>query len=281
MPPTLKLGNFGLACGPMASRRSSSSSMAASSAIRRAISSRRSRSLSLGSRHGVAQTCRMAAAAAPKSCVHRRWVGRCLRAPARATRSQLSSKASASERSAVSLDPGGEQQQEGAFELGVGQELVAKRRPAALEGHRRADLVEHLDPRRQPGLDRVLGEQTLGERVERADGRAVELLQSDSGSAAPRSPSGSASAAFSSSARIRSRSSAPAFSVKVIAAIRRSSTWPPDTSAKTRWTRADVFPDPAPASTNSVVSRSLAIRSRADLIGQGRAGHGNLIRSSI
>ena len=123
------------------------------------------------------------------------------------------------------LDPGGEEQQEGALECGVGQQLVAERRPAGLEGDRRAHLVEHLDPGRQAGLDRVLGEQALGEGVQRADGGAVELFEGQP-AARPASPSGSASAAFSSAARMRSRSSAPAFSVKVMAAMRRSSACP-------------------------------------------------------
>ncbi len=93
----------------------------------------------------------------------------------------MSSKAWASDCRAVGLDPGGEQQQDRAFECGVGQELVAERRPAGLEGHRRAHLVEHLDPGRESGLHRVLGEQALGERVQGADGRTVELLQGEPG----------------------------------------------------------------------------------------------------
>ena len=79
----------------------------------------------------------------------------------------------------------------------------------------------------------------------------------------PTAPSGSASASFSSAPRMRSRSSAPAFSVKVIAAMRRSSTRPLVTRARTRLTSAEVLPDPAPASTKRVVSRSSVIRWRA------------------
>ena len=69
--------------------------------------------------------------------------------------------------------------------MGIGQKLVAKRRPTRVERHRRADLVEHLDPGRKPCLDRVFGEQALGKRMERADGRAVELLQGLAGAVPP------------------------------------------------------------------------------------------------
>ena len=60
--------------------------------------------------------------------------------------------------------------------------------------------------------------------------------------------------AFSNSTRNRSRSSAPAFSVNVTAAIVRSGISSRSTSVVTRSTSACVFPDPAPASTNSVVA---------------------------
>src|SRR5581483_11444172 len=88
--------------------------------------------------------------------------------------------------------------------------------------------------------------------------------------AAPASPAASAaSASAPSRVRIRSRSSAPAFSVKVMAASSPSSAATDSTSATTRSTSAVVFPDPAPASTNSVVSRSAVIRSRAACSGAG------------
>ena len=60
---------------------------------------------------------------------------------------------------------------------GSAKQLVTKHRPAAFEGHLGADLVEHLDPGREAGLDRVLGEQALGEGVQGADGRTVELVR--------------------------------------------------------------------------------------------------------
>src|SRR5207302_6831813 len=69
------------------------------------------------------------------------------------------------------------------------------------------------------------------------------------------------------------RSSAPAFSVKVMAAISERSAAPLSTRATTRVTRALVLPDPAPASTKRVASRSSRIRSRSDWSGAGgRAG---------
>ena len=77
------------------------------------------------------------------------------------------------------------------------------------------------------------------------------------------SGSGSAVARSCSFRRMRSRSSAPAFSVKVIAAISRNSATPLVTSATTRATSAVVLPDPAPASTNRVPVRSRSMRSRA------------------
>ena len=138
--------------------------MAASSRIRSAISSSRWRSLSLGSWQGVGADIADRPPAADVERADGPTGGRVAAAGTRScTRSQLSSKASASELQRRGLDPGGEQQQEGAFECGIGQKLVVERRPAGLEGHRGADLVEHLDPGRKPGLDRVLGKQALGE----------------------------------------------------------------------------------------------------------------------
>ena len=67
--------------------------------------------------------------------------------------------------------------------------------------------------------------------------------------------------------RTRSRSSAPAFSVKVMAAIWRSSTVPEVTRATTRPTSAVVLPEPAPASTNSVASRSVLDPIAGGLVG--------------
>ena len=48
--------------------------------------------------------------------------------------------------------------------------------PLLLKLHLRPDFVEHLHPRREAGLDGMLREDSLREGVQRADGRAVELL---------------------------------------------------------------------------------------------------------
>ena len=86
-----------------------------------------------------------------------------------------------------------------------------------------ADLVEHLDQRRQPGLDRVHGQDALRERVQGADRGGVEILQSRGRSLpAVVAGAGSRQFRFSKFARNRSRSSAPAFSVKVTAAMSAS-----------------------------------------------------------
>ena len=71
--------------------------------------------------------------------------------------------------------------------------------------------------------------------------------------------------AASNAARSRSRSSAPAFSVKVTAATCRSGTAESgcSTTATTRSTSERVFPDPAPASTNRVRSSCPVICARA------------------
>jgi hypothetical protein len=70
-----------------------------------------------------------------------------------------------------------EQQQDGPLEVAVGQQLLAKGAPPPLVLDAGADLVEHLDPRREAGLDRVLAEDPLGERVQRSDRRRVELVE--------------------------------------------------------------------------------------------------------
>ena len=121
------------------------------------------------------------------------------------------------------------EQQEGALELGVVEELVERSGEPSIEGHAGRDLVEHLDLRGELRLDRVLAEDPLREGVQRADRGPVELPQRLA--AAPgllRSGSSGSAARSWSSRRMRSRSSAPAFSVNVIAAIDRSSTAPLD-----------------------------------------------------
>ena len=69
----------------------------------------------------------------------------------------------------------GEQQR--ALDRLGGQQLVDETGPAVVEGHGRRHLVEHLDPRRKPGLDGMLDQQPLSEAVQGADGGAVEVVK--------------------------------------------------------------------------------------------------------
>ena len=62
-----------------------------------------------------------------------------------------------------------------------------------------------------------------------------------------------------------SRSSLAAFLVNVTAAISFTNALPSETSATMRSISAVVFPEPAPASTKRLVSRSSWIRDRAEL----------------
>ena len=71
----------------------------------------------------------------------------------------------------------------------------------------------------------------------------------------------------------------PAFSVKVMAAMLAQLDRSADDEGDRRPTSAVVLPEPAPASTNSVVSRSVAMRSRA-LVGRREAGGGHPSPSS-
>ena len=88
---------------------------------------------------------------------------------------------------------------------------AARRSPPLLEVDRLADLVEHLEARRHADCQAVLGEQPAGERVQRRHRRVAERGQRPFDERARRPPS--------SSSRTRTRSSAAAFSVNVIAAI--------------------------------------------------------------
>ena len=57
------------------------------------------------------------------------------------------------------------------------QKVALDARPALLERDGRADLVEHLECRRDTGLDGVGAEDSLREGVQRADGGEVELVE--------------------------------------------------------------------------------------------------------
>ena len=120
------------------------------------------------------------------------------------------------------------------------------------------DLEHRIDAR----LDRPLAQQIGAERMNRADARLLELAERAGEPRALAGISCGSLRALSISPRSRSFSSPAAFSVKVTATIRSSSARPPASAATIRLTSAVVLPVPAAASTISVVSRSLRIRSR-------------------
>ena len=74
-------------------------------------------------------------------------------------------------------DVRGHGEQQGAFQQRVVEQAVAELAPALFELDLRRDLVEHLDVGRQACLDGVLGQDPLRERVQRRDGRDVDLLE--------------------------------------------------------------------------------------------------------
>ena len=126
------------------------------------------------------------------------------------------------------------------------------------------------------GLDRVQRQDALREGVQGADRGAVdgvECLRRPQASVLPRSTGASVSVGSfdgSNATRSRSRSSAPAFSVNVTAAIRSSGIPSVRTRVSTRSTSEWVLPEPAPASTKMVESVSVRIRSLAGDVGQRR-----------
>ena len=140
----------------------------------------------------------------------------------------------------------------------VGEELVERALPPVLERHRLLDRIEHLEARRERRLERMLGEDPLGERVQGRDRGVVERVQragcTDRRRARP-------AASCSTCSRMRSWSSLAAAVVNVMTPIsfigisRRRPT--------TRSTSSWVLPVPAPATTFRVRSSSLRIRSRA------------------
>ena len=141
---------------------------------------------------------------------------------------------------------------------GRSKSLVERALPPVLERHRLLDRVEHLEPRREPGLERVLREDPLRERVQGGDRRRRRVDRS----ALVYGPSPpSAAASCSTCSRMRSCSSLAAAVVNVmtpsssIGRVRRSPT--------TRSTSSWVLPVPAPATTFRVSPRSPRIRSRA------------------
>ena len=95
------------------------------------------------------------------------------------------------------VDVGGVQQEDRALEVGIVEELVEDRvqRRSKATAEDTSSSTSTLGG--QPRLDGVLGQQPLGERVQRADGGAVELGERD---AAPLGLGPVAAAAFSCSA---------------------------------------------------------------------------------
>jgi hypothetical protein len=77
----------------------------------------------------------------------------------------------------VERDVGGHREQQRAFERWVVEQAVAELPPPFLELDLGRDLVEHLDVGRQPRLDRMLGQDPLGERVQRGDRGGIHLLE--------------------------------------------------------------------------------------------------------
>jgi hypothetical protein len=131
------------------------------------------------------------------------------------------------------LDPDRHREQQRLRDRVVVQQLLLQLGPAFLEGDRGTYLVQDVDEWRQAGFDRMGEQDLLGEGVQGADGGGVEVVQGCVGEVA-----GGLFRAFSNSTRSRSRSSAPAFSVKVTAAIVRSGTPSRRTSVVTRSTSA-------------------------------------------
>ena len=78
------------------------------------------------------------------------------------------------------LDAGGHAEDQRFRDIIIVEQLLLHPRPALLECDGRSHLIEHLDSRWQPRLDRVRREDALGEGVQGADGGEVELVQRSS-----------------------------------------------------------------------------------------------------
>ena len=91
-------------------------------------------------------------------------------------------------------DPGGGEQQDRPGQRGIVQQVVDQLGPAVVEGDHRRHLVEHLDARRQARLDGVLGQDPLGEAVQRADGGGIEVVEGRLAALQRRGVAGTASA---------------------------------------------------------------------------------------
>ena len=132
------------------------------------------------------------------------------------TRSQLSSRRSATAAQLRVRDAELQRQRQGPFELGPFDELGVEGLEALVEVEVGGDLVLHGDRRREPGLDGVRGEHPLGEGVQRAQRGLVEVVE---GGGEAAGVSSSSPARRWSATRTRWRNSSAAFSVNVMAAI--------------------------------------------------------------
>ena len=145
--------------------------------------------------------------------------------------------------------------------------LVEEVLPPLVEGQLALQLVEHGEPRRQPGLDRELEQDPPGERVQRADRGVVERRRARRG-AAP------------SAARLAEPLAQPVAQLgggllgERDGGDRRRSGRPRRRASRMRPTSAVVLPAPAPASTNSVVAVSARMRSRPPGRAAAVVGHG-------
>ena len=157
-----------------------------------------------------------------------------------------------------------------------------KRLPALVERHGRPDLVVDLEGGRQPGLERVLGQDALGEAVQRGDGGARRSRRGPTARGAPGGPRRRRGAASVGGQLLERLADA----IAQLAGRRlgegdggdvaQLGPRPVATSSTMRSTSAVVLPVPAPASTNSVSSRSRRMRSRA---GWSSSASGGEVRS--
>ena len=279
MFPTAKLGRLGSAPGAKASSSSSSSEMAASWSTYSPISSSRSRNLSVAARHGSAHASLTAVMAGHRSSCTGSGSGQ--RSGTRSsTRSQLSSNAAANERSASGLTAQANSSSRGRARSGSARSSswkAAQRRSEAT-----AELTSSSTSTR--GGSPASSGNSLSRR--RAKECSVPMAAPSSWSSATWQRPASTVPRYcparrSISRRARSRSSSAALSVKVMAAIDRSSASPVATRATTRSTRAVVLPEPAPASTNKVDLRSDLMRARAAWSGAAACSGPGPSRSSV
>ncbi len=77
----------------------------------------------------------------------------------------------------VEVDAQRERREQDRLEVRVGDERVEELPPALLEANGRLDVVDHLEPGREPGLEGVLGENALGETVQRRERGVIDVVQ--------------------------------------------------------------------------------------------------------